>query len=319
MDFLTTIQPNSKTKMKKQIIQLNLLAVVLAPGAVQACACGCGIFDVATSSLMPEREGGTAFLNYDFQNQNENWSGTSSAPGADNNDQKIETHTVTLGLQYMFNRSWGAKIELPLVNRTFDSAENAGSLNWTGVGDLRLRGIYTGFSDDWSSGLTFGVKLPTASHSHTEALGDLDRDTQIGSGSTDLLFGGFHRASLAGSLRWNWFAQAQMALPVAQQGDFRPGMEADAATGIYYDGLSLGRVAISPVAQVISVWRGRDNGAAAAPADSGYQRVLLAPGIEFNLRPVSIYADVEIPVYQNVAGNQLVAPVLFKLSASYTF
>ncbi|MEI7807019.1 MAG: hypothetical protein WCJ07_00890 [Verrucomicrobiota bacterium] len=305
--------------MKKQTIGLNILAAVLTPGAACACACGCGVFDVGTSSLMPERAGGTVFLNYDYQNQNQNWSGTSSAPGENNEDKKIETHTVTLGLQYMFNRSWGAKLELPFVNRTFDSAANAGSLNWSGLGDLRLRGIYTGFSDDLSTGLTFGLKLPTGSHTHTEALGDIDRDTQIGRGSTDILLGGFHRGSLAGSTRWNWFAQAQLDLPMLKQGDYRPGLEADAAAGIYYDRLSLGCVEFSPVVQVIGVWRGRDNGAAAAPDDSGYQRVLLAPGIEFNLRPVKIYADVEIPVYQNISGNQLIAPVLFKVSASYTF
>ena len=57
----------------------------------------------------------------------------------------------------------------------------------------------------------------------------------------------------------------------------------------------------------------------AAPDDSGYQRILLAPGIEFHLHPVKIFADVELPVYQNVNGNQLVAPALFKLGVSYMF
>ncbi len=78
-----------------------------------ACACGCGVFDVATSSMFPEGEGGMAFLNYDYQDQNQNWNGTSSAPAANNDDKKIETDFVTLGLQYMFNRSWGAQVELP--------------------------------------------------------------------------------------------------------------------------------------------------------------------------------------------------------------
>ena len=302
--------------MKK--VGAGLLAGVLVPGAAFACACGCGVFDVGTSSMFPSGAGGTAFLNYDYQNQNQNWSGTSSAPGANNDDKKIETHFVTAGLQYLFNRSWGAQVELPLVNRTFNSAGNAASLNWTGLGDIRLKGIYTGFSEDLSSGVTLGLKLPTGSHNHTESFGDIDRDTQIGSGSTDVLFGGFHRDRF-GSSRWNWFAQAELSLPTLTQGDYRPGFEADAATGIYYDGLSLGRVKISPVAQVIGSWRDHDHGVAAAPADSGYERVLLSPGIEFHLHPVKIYADVELPVYQNVSGNQLVAPALFKLSLSYMF
>ena len=302
--------------MKK--VGFGFLAGAMLPGAAFACACGCGVFDVGTSSMFPNGEGGMAFLNYDYQNQNQNWSGTSSAPGAKNDDKKIETHFVTVGLQYMFSRSWGAQLEIPFANRTFDSAANAGSLNWTGLGDIRLKAIYAGFSEDLSSGLSFGLKLPTGSYNHTEALGGIDRDTQIGSGSTDLLLGGWHRARF-GSSHWNWFAQAELDVPTLKQGDYRPGMEADAAAGIYYDGLSVGRVKISPVAQIIGSVRGRDNGAAAAPDDSGFERVLVAPGLEFNFHPVKIYADVELPVYQNVRGNQLVAPALFKLTVSYMF
>lgn len=302
--------------MKK--VGFGFLAGLMLPGAAFACACGCGVFDVGTSSMFPNGEGGMAFLNYDYQNQNQNWSGTSSAPGANNDDKKIETHFVTVGLQYMFSRSWGAQLEIPFANRTFDSAANAGSLNWTGLGDIRLKAIYAGFSEDLSSGLSFGLKLPTGSYNHTEALGGIDRDTQIGSGSTDLLLGGWHRARF-GSSHWNWFAQAELDVPTLKQGDYRPGMEADAAAGIYYDGLSVGRVKISPVAQIIGSVRGRDNGAAAAPDDSGYERVIVAPGLEFNFHPVKFYADVELPVYQNVRGNQLVAPALFKLTVSYMF
>lgn len=307
--------------MKK--ISGGLLAGILAPGAAFACACGCGVFDVGTSSMFPEGAGGMAFLNYDYQDQNQNWSGNSSAPAANNGDKEIETHFATIGLQYMFNRSWGAQMELPVWNRTFTTDLNFGngspqiiSKNWTGLGDIRLKGIYTGFSEDLSSGLTFGVKLPTGSFSHDP--GVVDRDTQIGTGSTDLLLGAFHRASF-GQSDWNWFGQAEVDVPVIKQGGYRPGVEADAAWGIYYDGFSLGRAHISPVAQVIGSWRGRDNGSDANPDNSGYQRVLLSPGIEVHLHPVKIYADVEFPVYQNMHGNQLVAPVLFKLSLSYMF
>ena len=305
---------NLNSQIKK--IGGGLLAGVLAPGAAFACACGCGVFDVATSSMFPADAGGMAYLNYDYQDQNQNWSGTSSAPAANNDDKKIETHFVTAGLQYMFNRSWVAQIEIPVVSRTFDSAVNAGPVNWTGLGDIRLQAIYTGFADDLSSGLNLGIKLPTGSCTHDPD--EIDRDTQIGSGSTDILLGGFHRDRF-GTTRWNWFAQAQLDVPTLKQGDYRPGLEADAAAGIYYDGLLLGRAQISPVAQIIGSWRGRDNGTAAAPDDSGYQRVLLTPGIEVHLHPVKIYADVELPVYQNVNGNQLVAPALFKLSVSYMF
>jgi hypothetical protein len=297
----------------------SLLAVTLTPNHSHACACGCGVFEVGGSAMLPSGAGGMAFLEYDYQNQNRNWSGSSHADDANNDDKKIETHFVTLGVQYMFNRSWGAQVEVPFANRTFDSAANAGSVNWSGLGDIRLKGIYTGFSEDLSTGLTLGLKLPSGSYSHSDPLGDIDRDTQIGSGSTDLLVGGFHRGHLWRTDKWDWFAQAQLDLPVAKQGDYRPGMEVDAAVGVYYQGWTLHGVKISPVAQVIVSDRMSDGGTEAAPDDSGYQRVLLSPGVEFNFHPVKVYADVELPVYEHVNGNQLVAPALFKVVVSYMF
>ena len=80
---------------------------MLAPGMVHACACGCGVFDVATSSMFPNGQGGMAFLQYDYQDQNRNWSGNSKAPAANNDDKEIETHFITLGVQYMFNDQLG--------------------------------------------------------------------------------------------------------------------------------------------------------------------------------------------------------------------
>jgi hypothetical protein len=305
------------SQMKK--VGVGLLAIVLAPGAAWACACGCGVFDVGGSSMFPAGEGGMAFLNYDYQNQNQNWNNSSKAPAENNDDKKIETHFVTLGLQYMFNRSWGAQAELPFVHRTFDSAGNLASLNWSQLGDIRLKAIYTGFAADLSSGLTLGLKLPTGSYNHTESLGGIDRDTQIGSGSTDILLGGFHRGNLTADEKWDWFAQAEIDLPVLTQGDYRPGFELDAAAGIDYKGWALGRLRISPLAQVIVSERTSDYGAAASSDNSGYTRILLSPGIEFHFHPVKVYADVEIPVFQNMNGNQLVAPALFKLNVSYMF
>lgn len=305
--------------MKK--IKFMSVAVLAAAktSSAWACACGCGIYDVGTSSMFPEGSGGTAFFGYTFQDQNKNWSGGSPASATNNDDKKLKTQTYTPGLQYMFNRSWGVQLQIPVVHRTFDSSDNSGPITWTGLGDIQLRCVYTGISDDLSSGLTFGVKLPTGSYDHTDPAGDIDRDSQIGTGSTDLLLGAFHRGDLAGSMNWNWVAQAQLGLPVLKQGDYRPGLETDAAAGIYYEGFSLGRMKISPVVQAIGAWRGRDNGAAAAPDDSGYQRILVGPGVEFRLHPVKLYADVEIPVYEHVTGNQLVSPALFKVNLSYMF
>jgi hypothetical protein len=317
----------------KQALSSALLALALTPDAARACACGCGVFDVATSSMFPEGAGGMAFLESDFQDQNRNWHANSEAPAANNGDKQIRTWFFTPGVQYMFDRSWGVQVEAPYDNRLFKTlgGANGNTLiteHWSQLGDIRLEGIYTGLSPDLSTGLTFGFKLPTGSFSHNDLYGDVDRDSELGTGSTDLLLGAFHRGSVTKDNRVSWFAQALLDVPTLTQAHYRPGVELDTAAGLCYSGLSLGRARITPVAQVIASARSTDTGQNASggggddPAggpDSGYERILLSPGVEFHLHPVSLYADVELPVFQVFRGNQLAASALFKVILSWHF
>jgi hypothetical protein len=300
-------------------------AMGLMPSQAWACACGCGVFDVGTSSMFPTGSGGTAFLGYDYQDQDHNWHGSSSAPAANNSDKELETHFFTAGLQYMFDRSWGFQVEVPLWDRKFTTDTSFGSpppdivtTQWAALGDIRIRGIYTGFSEDLSTGVTYGFKLPSGDFTFNPSV--VDRDSQIGSGSTDILLGAFHRGALTDDNMWSWFAQIQFDQPVFTQDQYRPGTEIDTAVGAHYNGWSVGDLKITPVAQIIASVRTRDSGAAAAiPLASGYQRLMLSPGFEFDLNQISFYADAEVPVYQHFTGNQLAAPVLLKVFVAYNF
>jgi len=296
-----------------------ILMALAAPGVSQACGCGCSTFDVRTSSMLPTAEGGVAFLEYNFVDQDRNWSHSSKAPAADNGDKQIKTEFYTVGAQYMFSRQWGVIGEIPYEHRTFKTAgENGDVMRFgkDGFGDLRIKGIYSGFSPDMSSGLTFGLKLPTGDHDQP----GFDRDTQVGSGSTDLLLGGFLRGALPAVADWNWFLSGQLDQPALTTGGYRPGSEVNGVAGVYYDGLNVGGgVKIAPVAQLIGTHHWRDSGSEAHASDSGYDRVLLAPGVEFDWGRVSLYADVAVPVYQYVNGNQLVAQEMITVRMSYSF
>jgi hypothetical protein len=326
---ISEILGRAVAKRRRQLPQAigaaTALAAALAPGSVHACACGCGVFDVATLSMFPRGPGGMAWLEYDYQDQNQNWSGSSRAPAANNPDKEIRTHFLDLGFQYMVNASWGFQVEVPSANRYFKTTGGASgtdivSLDWWSLGDIRLWGIYSGFSDDMSTGITFGTKLPTGNYSFNDAFGDVDRDSEIGTGSTDILLGGYHYGDLSKNHRWGWFAQGQLDVPVLTQAQYRPGLELDGAAGTYFKGLFIGNVGITPIAQIIGSERTRDTGAAAAnPVASGYQRVLLSPALQIDYHRVRLYADVEIPVYQHFTGNQLAAPALFKVVLSYMF
>ena len=296
------------------------LLIALVPSLGWACACGCGVFDVGTGTNMPTAEGGTAFLEWDYMDQNHNWAGTSSAPAANNTDKEINTHFITAGFQYLFNRTWGVMAEVPYWNRDFtttDANGNIATFNARGVGDIRIKGIYTGFSEDLSSGLTFGVKLPTGS----DTSAGLDRDTQIGTGSTDVLLGGYHVGQLTADNKWNWFANAQLDQPALKTTDYRPGSEVDALSGVYFNDWTVlnDAVKLVPIAQAKASWRWRDAGATSNFASSGYQRVYLSPGMEVDVGRYRFYADVTLPVYTHVNGNQLVAYELFKVIGSINF
>ena len=69
----------------------SLSSFLLAPRGARACACGCGIYEVGTSSMIPTGAGIETFFDYDYQDQNQNWSGSSEAPAADNDDKNIRT------------------------------------------------------------------------------------------------------------------------------------------------------------------------------------------------------------------------------------
>jgi hypothetical protein len=307
--------------------------VVLAPNIGWACACGCGIFDVGASSMLPQGAGGMVFVDYDFSDQNQNWSNNGAAPAGNNDDKDIRTDFTTYGLQYMFNRSWGVQLAVPYDFRDFKTlggfnGDQIVSLKWSSLGDVRIKGIYTGFSDDMSSGLTFGVKLPTGDYAHNDSYGDIDRDSELGTGSTDVLLGGFYRRNLTSDNSWTWFSQVQLDVPVLTQDQYRPGIEINLATGIYYKGWMFHSVQITPMAQIIASERTSDSGNYAAGGiyddpgagmGSGYQRVLLSPGVEFDYHQVSVYADVEVPVFQDVVQNQLVSPWMLKVNLTYHF
>ncbi len=332
------------------------LAVVTLVGVTTtqalACACGCSVFDVGGLDTPQEQDhGGRVFFEFWSGDQTQNYVGSSRASATLNSDKKINTQWYNVGFSYNFNRDWGVMVRMPYVTRalTTDTGGPLGvdTFNAADFGDLEVMGMYTGFFPDMSTGVIFGLKLPTAPY----ATPGFDRDNQIGSGSTDLMLGGFHRGLITGDNAWQYFAQVMWRQPFLYrdaadpQGFFdgngglvqsyHPGLQIDGAAGIVYNNWYhvLGFDKITPLGQVIISHRNQDTGTGADPFNSGFDRVMLSPGVEFtkvldeaNNRVLKTYFDIEIPVYYraNAANNagtegQLVAPYLIKVVTSYNF
>jgi hypothetical protein len=284
----------------------------------------------------------SVWFRYDYMNQSQNWEGSSKAPASDNADKEIRTNFFTPGAEYMIDRDWTVMAELPIYNRHLTTTDDgsvagpAGSIYTgylTSLGDLQVTGIYTGLSDDMSTGISFGMKFPTGDFSGPNGpLGgaEFDRDSLPGTGSTDLMIGGYHVGGLNADSTLAYFVQARYQFAVATQDQYRPGNELDAAVGLTYDFGDVGPFTkIAPLLQLIGSYREKDSLANADPINSGYTRLLIGPGVEARFEKFRLYADVEFPIYQftNAASNlniegdsgQLVAPVLVKVQLSYDF
>jgi len=338
------------------LVPLTLLIVIFAVGVLlpsspaMACACGCSVFDVG-GGLLPQEDdhGGRIFTEWWYSDQNKNWIGSSRGPADANLDKQVRTSWYTVGLEYMFNREWGVMMRVPYTDRAFTTDTGAPpdgmgiqTFNSRDIGDVEVMGMYTGFSSDLSTGIIFGLKLPTG----TFTAPGIDRDTQIGSGSTDLILGAFHRGLITGDNAWQYFSQVRWQQPFLYQSAYnpddgmrelyKPGYQIDGAAGIIYNNLYhvLGFDKIAPLVQVIASHRQRDSGPAADPLNSGFDRLMFSPGVEFtkvvdeaNKRVFKFYVDVEIPFYYrtnaaiNDAGSQgqLIAPYLLRTVASYNF
>jgi len=312
------------SKRCRRLLLAAVFFVVLTPSLSWACACGCGVFEVATPSLLPNGSGAMVWTEWDYMDQNINWHATTPASAGHNNDKKLETNFVTVGAQYMFNRSWGAMLEVPYWQRNYQGAyvgnnQDLHEFDTNSIGDIRLMGMWTGWSEDMSTGLLAGFKLPSGDWHYPR----YDRDNQIGTGSTDLLLGGYqigHSPFTLMDRPVGWFVQGMYDLPFAYQDHYQPGREFDGAVGSYYNFGVFGPLTeLAPMLSMLGSDRTRDRGSNASPADTGYDKVSIAPGIETTVAGVRIYADVEVPIFQNINGYQLTAPFATKLIVSYSF
>ena len=122
--------------------------LLLTSGSALACACGCGVFDVGTSSMFPNGEGGTDLLGFDFQDQTRNWSGGEFGARREQCRQGTPHPSSTRWASSTCSTAaWGVQIEIPYWNRYFATDQNFSNgppdvvtNRWWGIGDIRHQG-----------------------------------------------------------------------------------------------------------------------------------------------------------------------------------
>jgi hypothetical protein len=180
---------------------------------------------------------------------------------------------------------------------------------YTRLGDMRVVGRYqlidaTDPLSPAAGGVTFGLKLPTGATDIANDKGDLaERSLQPGTGTTDLILGGYYHRKLA-ALDASLFAQGQVQHAFKEHAGFRPGSQANLDLGVrkgVADGVGL-------LAQLNYVHKRSDRGIEAEPHSSGGRFLYASPGVSVALPAnTQLYAFYQLPLYRKVTGVQLSA------------
>lgn len=255
-----------------------------------------------------------------------------------------QNNYLTGSLDYNNGETWGLTAVVPFIMRTHStfgagdgSADGAANANnpsangylsqASGIGDMRLIGRYFGFAEQKDWGLQLGVKLPTGSNSlivtnNGGTPQGVDPGLQLGTGSTDVILGAYRFGYLPQSENWGYFTNFQFQATVKPTNvpvsiatlnsvsnggtgaaSYRPGNAFNLNVGINFQGYEL----FVPTLQLNYVNKKVDSGTAADTLSTGGNLVYLTPGALYNVTDqTQVYANVQLPVYQNVNGYQVV-------------
>jgi hypothetical protein len=307
-----------------------LCSIAFAPSAIACSACGCTLNSDWASQGLAASSGWRFDLRDDYFDQTQLRSGTDSVSRSSlqiPNDEEIQqytaNHNVTASLDYSPNKDWGISVSLPYFDRshaTFAEGDTEVSTSHdNGIGDVRVVARYSGFDAQRSTGLLFGLKLPTG---HTDdrfetgpQAGEIvDRGLQLGTGTTDLLVGTYHFGAL--SQDWGYFGQILAQLQMNSDDGFKPGAGLNVNAGLRYTASST----FVPELQLNARVEKREQGINADVENSGATLVYLSPGFTWTpTRGVSLYAFMQAPIYQRVNGLQLEATRFFSVGVHYHF
>jgi len=304
----------------------RLLVAALAMSATAEAAASCGsAFCMVNTSWNAQgvwtEPGLRADLRFEYIDQDQLRAGSKKAGIGEFPRDHDEIRTINrnwLGtLDYAFNQDWGMSATLPFVSRFHHHLQNdeetgeqtPETWNFTEVGDLRVLGRRQWHAESAGAqrldffGVNFGLKLPTGKTDVRNGDGKLaERTLQPGTGTIDLLLGGYFSRVLGSGA--SWFTDLLVQSPLNSHDNFKPGVRTSVDVG--YRMQTTDKLGL--MLQVNFLHKARDSGSDAEPEDSGGKFLYLSPGASYNLTPtMQLYGFVQLPLYQYVNGVQLTA------------
>lgn len=260
----------------------------------------------------------------------------SNADGAEI-ERDTRNRYQNLSVSYRPNADWGVSLLLPYVQRDHTTygeqvapftpaaiaPDQISHASVSGLGDAKVIASYQGFLPTHNLGLQVGVKFPTGRFGgQNEATGEraghpvtfdsgpiagdaLDASLQPGTGSTDVIVGGYYFQPV--SQNFDLVVDGQFQAAVAHRldttgTDFRPGNQADLNIGLRYEA----HANWVPQLQLNLLHKSADQGALADRLNTAGTVAYLAPGISATIgRNTQIYGFAQLPIYSHIAGYQL--------------
>ena len=314
--------------------QLLLIAGLAAIAGEAAASCGTAFCMVNTNWNVEGawiEPGARLDLRFEYIDQDQPRAGSRKVGVGELPQDHDEIRTINRNwigtFDYTFNQDWGVSATLPIVNRDHShighemGQDLPESWHFTELGDTRVLGRRQWHAESAEAerldffGATFGLKLPTGRSDVRSDDGELaERALQPGTGTTDLLFGGYFRRVLASGS--SWFADLLWQHPLNGHEQFRPGDRVSLDVG-YRREMS---ERLGLMLQLNFLHRARDSGNQAEPDDSGGKFLFLSPGVSYALgKNLQLYSFVQLPLYQYVNGVQLTADWSFVGGLSLRF
>lgn len=345
-----TTQFHSEITMKRLNQFAVILATTLPAGAAFACAsCGCSLNSDFGTQGLSNTWGWSVDVRYDTLNQNQlrQGTGTISAkdasvtpnPTSPGNNSEVEKFTdnkyLTTTIDYNDSYTWGINIAIPYIDRSH-STLGVGSDGVTpdptsgydssasGIGDVKIIGRYYGFTEKRNFGVQFGLKLPTGNTTQTSTAADgvtaidVDPGLQLGTGTTDAIIGAYYFDNL--NQNWDYFVQGQYQSALNSSnmaaGSYRPGDSVNLTGGVRYHGFESFIATMQVNARTVEA----DSGDAADKYSTGGTLVYFTPGVLVPVsQTVSVYSNLQIPIYQNVNGIQIAPATIFSIGLRVGF
>jgi len=307
--------------MRRLIVVSFTFVALAAPASLWA---SCGSESCPLDHMSRWSEAPFSFeLTYQYIDQDQPRIGTEDATVGeiqrDHDEVRTLNRMTTARGIYRAGPAWSFSASLPWIDRYHEhihhdaGGDEVERFNYSGIGDLEAATIRSlGSGESRRRGfVSAGVKMPTGDTSVPNEDGEQPEPAaRPGSGSWDVLAGAGVEWRLGDMAEGSRTVPLRLSVTGRYNGfgteDYRIGPELQAHLGTEYPLMR----SLSLLAQVNLRVRGQDDVGSSGvnEADTGGTMAFLSPGVRANVsRAGSIYALVQIPVYQRVNGIQIVS------------